>query len=292
MIWFILFGSRRFDALYFYNPRWADSLGGLLLASILKKKIVVDQTELFSSGKNIKLHQSEERIVAKRASVLLVISNRLKEHFSALRNDVIHLFPIMVDFERFDVERAEIKGMLGYIGSFGGKDGLQTILEGFKQAQAQNHGLKLRLIGYNPNPEKLEQQVKDLDLKDSIEITGTVKYEQIPWLLQECDTLLMNRDSSSFATYGYPIKLGEYFACNKPVLMSNGKGFAEDFEDRNQVYKYEVDNASSLAEVIKERYKNTGEADAIAKRGYQYARDYFDGNKLGQFLVNVLNTIN
>jgi glycosyltransferase involved in cell wall biosynthesis len=291
LIGFILFQSKKYDALYFYNPRWADSLGGLILASWLGKKIVVDQTELFSTGKNHKLHRSEEKIVAKRASELLVISNRLKEHFSKLKTGKIHLYPIMVDFERFNVDRAEIKGMLGYIGSFGGKDGIETILEGFKTAQKEISYLKLRLIGYNAHPEKLEALIDSFGIAEHVEVTGTVTFKQIPWLLQECDTLVMNRDGSEFATYGYPIKLGEYFACNKPVLMSDGQGFAEDFNDLDQVYKYDVDNPRSLANKMTYRYHNLGESDAVAKRGYQYARDYFDGRKLGIYLVNVLNSI-
>ena len=116
-------------------------------------------------------------------------------------------------------------------------------------------------------------------------------YEDVSWLLLECDTLLMNRDESEFATFGYPIKLGEYFACVKPVLMSNGEGFAIEFEDKNEVYKYEVDDVDSLVEKIIYRYEHIGESDAVAKRGYQFALDHFDANKKGQFLTNILKDL-
>ena len=101
----------------------------------------------------------------------------------------------------------------------------------------------------------------------------------------------MNRNDSKFAAFGYPIKLGEYFACKRTVVMSNGNGFSEDFEDGNQVYKFEVNSATSLANTIRQRYRNSGEADAVASRGYDYAKDFFDSRKLGGYLVNILNTL-
>jgi hypothetical protein len=73
--------------------------------------------------------------------------------------------------------------------------------------------------------------------------------------------------------------------------MSNGEGFALEFEDKNEVYKYEVDDVVSLAETIIYRYAHIGESDAVAKRGHQFALAHFDANRKGQFLTNVLNDL-
>ncbi|PCJ67887.1 MAG: hypothetical protein COA58_01740 [Bacteroidetes bacterium] len=291
ILYWTIFRAHHYTAFYYYNPRWTDTLLSLYVNTLLGRKCIVDQTELFSSGGNKKWHESEEKIIAKRATVLFVISKKLEEHYKTIRSRPTYLFPILIDTERFKTDTKEQNGLMGYIGSFAAKDGIYLLLEALRILIQNGEELTLRLIGYNPEVDKLKAKVKEMGIEDRVEITGTVTYKEIPWLLNECDTLLMNRDSSNFSTYGYPIKLGEYFACLKPVVMSDGKGFSEDFEDRNEVFKYEVDNAISLAEVLTYRYRSIGESDAIAKRGQQYALDYFDSVKLGGFLSTVLNEL-
>jgi len=36
----------------------------------------------------------------------------------------VELFPILVDFDRFDIKRTEQQFLMGYIGSFAAKDGV------------------------------------------------------------------------------------------------------------------------------------------------------------------------
>ena len=291
ILWWTLFSARKYKAVYYYNPRFTDALSSLCLNSILGRKCVVDQTELFSSGVNKKWHKLEERIIARRATVLFVISKKLLDHYSPMRKSDLFEFPILINTKRFNQDVNEIPYMMGYIGSFAPKDGVYLLLEAVRKVKDLIPEIKLRLIGHNPEMDKLKSVVNGMKLEKHIEITGSVTFIDVTCLLLECDTLLMNRDESEFATFGYPIKLGEYFACVKPVLMSNGEGFALEFEDKNEVYKYEVDDVDSLVETILYRYAHIGESDAVAKRGYQFALDHFDAHKKGQFLTNILNDL-
>lgn len=291
LILFLLFTHRKYDAYYFYSPRFTDTMLGLRMLKLLKKTVVVDQTELFSTEEDSKTHALEEEWLKKYPDVLLVISSNLYEYFGAQRKNRLYKFPIMVDFQRFEIEREEIPYLMGYIGSFAEKDDVQLLLDATKKLLPHFPKLKLRLIGYNPKMNELYEKLSAMQLTEHVEVTGTVAYSDIPWLLNECDTLLMNRDSSTFATYGYPIKLGEYFACRKPVIMSNGMGFSEDFTHRNEVYKYKVNDVESLVDTVKYRYDNIGESDAVAIRGYEYAKDHFASNMLVPFLANILDDL-
>lgn len=291
ILWWSLLAARKYKVIYYYNPRWTDTLLSLCINSLLGRKCVVDQTELFSSGVNTKWHKLEERTIANRATILLVISKKLYAYYEPMRVGKLYEFPIIINPKRFNTETKEIPFLMGYIGSFAAKDGVYMLLEAVLKVKTELPKIKLRLIGHNPEMEKLKAAVAQMGIENNVEITGTVTYKDISWLLLECDTLLMNRDNSDFSTYGYPIKLGEYFACVKPVLMSDGDGFSKDFEHKNEVYKYKVDDVDSLVETILYRYSHAGESDAVAKRGYQYALDHFDYNKKGPFLTNILSEI-
>jgi glycosyltransferase involved in cell wall biosynthesis len=290
LIW-ILCTSFKYDAYYFYCPRFTDTILGLRLLKVLQKKIVVDQTELFSSESKSLLHTKEEEWIVKYSDVLLVISKRLYSHFASFKPRDLFIFPILIDHNRFAIDREEIPYTMGYIGSFAEKDNVKLLLEATSLLVLKYPKLSLRLIGYNPNMQELKRTIMDMDIEKNVEVTGTVAYEDVPWLLKECDTLLMNRGESDFATYGYPIKLGEYFTCSKPVIMSDGIGFSDDFTHRKEVYKYTVGNANALAETVAYRYQNIEESNAVALRGYEYSKDYFASSKLVPHLANMLNQL-
>ena len=98
----------------------------------------------------------------------------------------------------------------------------------------------------------------------------------------------MNRNDSLFAQYGYPTKLGEYFACKRAVLMSDGPGFSEDYKDRVEAIKYKVNNPQALADAIIWRYENSAEAAAIAQRGSDYAKTYFSSEVVSEIFMHTL----
>jgi glycosyltransferase involved in cell wall biosynthesis len=279
------------EYVYFYNPTFFSSIYALILARIRGVKIVVDQTEIYSLNRYRFLNKIAEYISARMANIILAISINIDQHFKNLGAKQIFRFPIMVDVERFNIDVKPNKQLIGYIGSFGPKDGIDFMLRGFKQAQIKIPNLKLRLIGYNLEFIDLKKVIAEYDLENSVELTGKVEYEDIPRLLMECDTLIMNRTSSRYASFGYPIKLGEYFACKRPVLMSSGVGFSKDYEHLNEAIKYKIDDLKSFSEAILWRFNNNEKSTAIADNGYNYSCQNFDSFNQVKKLTTILENL-
>lgn len=286
-----IFKLKKGEYVYFYNPTFFSSIYALILARIRGVKIVVDQTEIYSLDRYRFLNKLAEYISARMANIILAISTNIDQHFKNLGAKQILRFPIMVEVERFNIDIKPYKQLIGYIGSFGPKDGIDLMLRGFKHAQIKIPNLKLRLIGCNLEFPHLKKLIIKLDLEKSIELTGKVDYEDIPRLLMECDTFIMNRTSSKFASFGYPIKLGEYLACNRPILMSNGEGFSEDYEHLIEAIKYEIDDLQSLSEAILWRFNNNEKAIFIANNGYNYSRQNLDSFYQLKKLIAVLENL-
>ena len=232
-----------------------------------------------------------EYTTAKCSTFLLAISNNIAKHFNSFGTKNITHFPIMVDIKRFSVEVNAKYQILGYIGSFAPKDGIDLMLTALKESLETLPGLKLRLIGDHCEFPELNYMIDNLKLRDSVEVLGKVSYEQIPTYLKECDSLIMNRNSSKFSETGYPIKLGEYFACKRPVLMSDGPGFSEDFTHLKEAIKYTADDAQALADAIVFRYENEQLAQEIAQRGYDYALTHFDSKKQVKKLIKWIDEL-
>ena len=292
---YLIFNLRSFKFFYFYNPRFLDTMLGLLTLKLFDKTVIIDQTELYSSNPENKkrIHLIEEHIIAHKANVLFCISDKIFDHYRAIRDSqkVMYKLPIMVSLIRFKELVKEKPFLIGYVGSYAIKDGLDNLLKGFQLAKLKLPHLKLRLIGHNPISSELRNRCEELGLSEDVQITGTVRYNEIPRLLKECDSLIMNRNDSQFARYGYPVKLGEYFASNRTVLMSDIDGFSNDFENGNQAFLYTPDDPVSLSNSIRYRYKNKDEAHAVANRGYSHAQEYYDEKKVTSFFINTLKQI-
>ena len=278
---YIIFKTKNTDVLYFYSPNIKTTIFTLFLAKRLGRQTVVDIVELFQSEKNTWYNRLGDKWAFKYATYPFAISESLIRLGSAYTNTKIVRLPIIVDFKRFDRSiRTQLK-LIGYIGTSAAKDGLDVVLRGFALALRSDPTLKLRLIGPKPIHFDYDKLIHQLDLYENVELTGSKSYEEVPSLLLDCDTYIMNRDDSDFSKYGYPTKLGEYFACKRPVLMSNGVGFSLDYTDKVEAIKYEVENPSSLADAIAWRYDNNEESQMIAKNGYDYALTHFASEVVG-----------
>jgi len=286
-LFYILRISLSKQVLYFYTPQWIGTLPGLLLAKLCRNKIIVDQTDLHSTTQYRWLHRIEEYLVAKATDALVVISPYLLNHFTSLKKSNLYLVPIMVDMKRFESKVMLQAKLLGYIGSFSEKDGISDILKGFKASLVHYPELKLRMIGRDYFQSNTLKLLRELGIEGKVELTGRVNYDSIPKRLLECDTLIMNRDLSAFSETGYPIKLGEYFATNRPVLMSDGSGYQTLFDDKDTVIKYESGSALSFVDAVTYRYTNTKKAEDISNNGYKFAFEYFKGNKVAQKIVDI-----
>ena len=292
-IQFILFiwkNRRTYDVQYFYTPQWISTLPGLIISKILRNTIVVDYTDLHSARNNVILHKTEEWIFFGLSDQVLVISNYLYVFFNRWKKKMT-LVPLMIDFNRFknDVER--VRYSIGYIGSFGKKDGFQTILDALQLAVQENKSIHLYLIGDLTNNRDIHAAIDQKGLGKNIVLIGKVKVEEIAKRLQSCSAFIMNRDKSSFASSGYPIKLGEYLASDRPVLMSDGQSYSEEYQDGVHVLKYKQDDVKSLAGVMLHCFDKYAKSQEISKNGYSLAKEKFKTEEVSKTIVHLFNNL-
>ena len=291
---YAVFNYRNIDIAYFYSPKLIDTLIPMLFMKAIGKTIVIDHTELFSSlGSGVRLHRWEETRIAKNADLLLLISDKLYSYFqSRYPNTNIYKFPIMVDLDRFqDLQNEETKYLVGYIGSYAEKDGVEMMISAVKVLRKEFPELRLKLMGFNPNKKQLDEYITEMEMDNHVIRTGKLSYSGIPYELNECDTLIINRTSDEFSTYGFPIKLGEYFAAEKTVLISDIGGYADSFQNGRELYKYESNSEEALIDAIRNRYAHMQESEAVAIRGRHYAEDHFDVRKNSLLLKNLIRDL-
>jgi len=283
---FILTKSKQYDVLYFYTPQWVTSLTGLLLAKLLRRRIMVDYTDLHSLRPLGWWHKTEELCMVELADRLLVISDFLRNHFKDLRPNIVKI-PLMINFEEFNQNHDPQPFHIGYIGSFGDKDGLSFIYKALSKAILIEPRLKLVLMGYDPNQFQTQAEIERRKLANNIDFKGRIDHDKIASTLMQCDTFVMHRNKSLFADSGFPAKLGDYLACKRPILMADDLSFSGEFTHQINVFKYENNNPQSLADAILYRYENQRQMEDIASRGYDYAKSNFDAKIVSKQVVQI-----
>ncbi|MFM9945933.1 MAG: glycosyltransferase family 4 protein [Bacteroidia bacterium] len=298
--WLLIKKRNHFDIIFIYSPRLLFFGHIYILAKILKIPLILEKTELDHLIIENKSLVSKFAGFTDRLDVyflkhvcthLIVISEKLKNYYSQfLPPSKISLVPIIVDLKRF--ESVNGNGIfpsytLGYLGSFGAKDGVNGIIEGFKNAIKEVPNLKLKLIGFNPHKKETNLELKRNQLNGQVEKSGQITYDQVPHWLAKCDLLIMNRTNHEFSHYGFPTKLGEYLATGIPTICTRVGDIENYLEHNNSTYIIEPDNSKQLTDAIIERYKNYDTFNAIGQKGKQIAQSHFDYQKYIPVLQSV-----
>lgn len=256
----------------FYMP----SIKGLGLAyfigSLFHNRRIAIQTEQFSmvhSGIYKLISLLDERLISILSNKILVISKNLEEYYSNLNSNtsVELITPIVVDYNRFNLKNPESKNFtLGYLGTFNPKDGVDTIIQSFSMLYKESPEATLHLIG---NSEKFDQT-----RAPGVIYSGKFRHDELPQLLYQCDVLIVNRLDDEYSRTGFPIKLGEYLATKRPVLLCD---FAEyhEYLSKEEVIYFKPNDARDLLEKLNWVKDNRLKANEIGERGHNKGKILF-----------------
>ena len=290
---FICRRHNRYDAFYLYAPNLLLYWPVYLLAWYFKIAIVAEMTELRSicEGAHHWRHRMlrrvarfEEKTAHRFWDHLMVISHELYQHYRPFfPEDRISILPVMVDLQRFAHLNGHVRRdhYIGYLGSFARRDNVAGIIEAFGTAYQRMPSLKLRLMGFN----RYETHIRNLLAQylipeEAVELTGQLHFRQIPDLLYACDLLVINRDRSAYARYGFPTKLGEYLATGRPTVVTRVGDVPRYFTDGKELRIIEPEDPETLTELMVERFERHEEYEKMGAEGRRWAECHLNHKKI------------
>lgn len=226
------------DIIILYNPFFSRLIGVFLIKALLRKKIILMLPEFYEKPAekfSISLLNWYDfyfgfKYLIKYSDGYIVVSTYLKKYVQETLkvNKPLLLLPNLLDPENFqlnDIKPFKDKKItIGYTGTPTRKDGVVDLIKSFSLVHMKYPNTHLLIIGDVNSGDSVIPNLKELAMKlnvaDSITFTGLVSFKEIPQLLNSCQILTLTRPSGVFAEAGFPTKLGEYFACRKPVLIT------------------------------------------------------------------------
>jgi glycosyltransferase involved in cell wall biosynthesis len=246
--------KKNVDKIILYDTYFTTTLISLFIKIILRKKLILILPEYYEKPKSkflsFPLLQWYNfylglKLLAKYADGFIVASNFLENYIqNTLKlNKEILVLPNLMDPDIFHLPGCKPfisnKVTIGYAGTPTRKDGVMDLIESFGILHKKYPNTHLLIIGdekggYSLIPQ-LEKYASQFGVNDNITFTGLVSFTRIPELLNSCQILALTRPSGVFAEAGFPTKLGEYFACRKPVVITRVGDIPAYFKNKEHV---------------------------------------------------------
>jgi glycosyltransferase involved in cell wall biosynthesis len=200
-----------------------------------------------------------ESWICSHATQTVVVSTPLKQYLESI--GVPHgkciVMPNGVDPGRF-TPRARDSALLrelgispddfviGFTGILRPWHGLDLLMDAFANMVSNGFKAFLLIVGDGPYRKPLEKKVDELGLGRSVGITGRIPHEKVPGYVSLFDVAVSPR--ATF--YASPMKVIEYMALGKPVVVPGTPNFLDIIENRSEGVTFEDGNAVSLEQAL------------------------------------------
>lgn len=166
-----------------------------------------------------------------------------------------------------------------YLGNLDGSRGVETAIRAVHRLKAAGHPAGLIVIGDGPSIGALRRLVSDLDVSDSVRLTGRLPFREVQSELAQANIGLIPHYSTEAWNTTIPNKLFDYMLLGLPVIVSDARPTARIVREASCGEVFRDRSVEDLARCIValdgvERRARAGEKGraAILER-YNWARD-------------------
>ncbi len=301
------FSKDGLNVFYAYDTPDAKTILLILYAKMLGYKVVLDIVEdnqeaiSFDGVMNSLRIKSGVYFLKKAAlfaDLVIVISSHLENKLKAIFKDERKVFyiPITVDLGRIAActSYKQYPEKVFYGGSFGKKDGLDTLIKAFSSFSKQFPDAELILTGKGENMvdfESIMSFIHARDGKSNINYLGFLSSAEYEATLAACDVFCVTRNNSGAANTGFPSKLGEYLASGKAVVASAVGDVPHVLQNGVDSILVTPEDETALYNALIRLFSEPGLLESLGKNARKVAKKNFDNTVQSERLYNRLLTL-
>lgn len=286
------FSRKEENIFYLYETPDLKTILPLIYAKVIGYKVVVDIVEDNSLAASFgglvnRIRIKSGSFFLKNLQFLidlnLVISIHLKNLVLAANKDLskVLYIPVTMDIDKYPIKSHPTKSAnrIFYGGSFGKKDGLESLIIAFEKVSEIYPDVKLILTGKGENKADFEQVmnlIRNSPFSKNIEYKGFLSSNEYHKTLNSCDIFCVIRDNSDAANSGFPSKLAEFLATGKAVIVSSVGDVSTFLVDKENALLIQPNSIEDLVKSIKFLLDNPQKIDQIGFQGRQVAIKSFN----------------
>jgi PEP-CTERM/exosortase A-associated glycosyltransferase len=243
----------------------------------------VDHGTTAEDSLRYRLTRAMETWVLRRASAVTTICEGLRSDIvgRGIPADRVTVIPNAVNPDEFplieapDHDLAARLGLgnavvLGFLGSFYGYEGLDTLLSAMPAILRSEPRARVLLVGGGIEESRLKQQAERLGITDKVVFTGRVPHSEVTRYYSLVDMLVFPRKSMRLTETVTPLKPLEAMAQGRLLIASNVGGHRELIRDGVTGYLFAPDDPQALASSVQRVIADRSHWDEIKVAGREF----------------------
>jgi len=293
--------------LLLYTPNLIKCLPVILTAKILSIKIIFEFCEVrsaFGSQNKATFKRKfsslgdtmAESFAPSLADGIIAISSPIIRFYEkkGMHSTKLIMVPALIDVKSMDgknsvVDALKDKPFFLSSGSYGPKEGIDTIIKAFSIAAKSNSLIQLAFTGVPPESIKnrLEIIASENGFRERLHFLGYLSRQELYWSYKNATALLACRSYSPFAEYGFPTKFVEYMASGSPVIVTNVGDPHKYIEDGISGFVAKADDPESISLKMLASASMKDSGKTMGKKGLEIAKSQFDYRQYSKDIIKL-----
>jgi len=179
---------------------------------------------------------------------------------------------------------------VGFIGSCYHYHGVQYLIQAAPYVLEKLPQTHFVVAGDGAQLEEWKALSRDLKVNEAFTFTGKVPFNMAPFFINSYDICVAPYDVDLLL--GSPMKLFDYFACGKPVIVSPAYGVVEIINEYHCGIICDVKNSEMFAEVLADLLSDQNKRESLGTTARAVVTHHFTWEITSRKIEQVLNGIN
>lgn len=173
---------------------------------------------------------------------------------------------------------------IGFLGSFFYYQGIDILIDSAPLIVKNNPDVFFLLVGDGPERPALEGMASKMNIYNHFIFTGHVPYAQAPWFCNVMDICVapLRREAGESSA----VKIYDYFACGKPVILSDIENSGKNFGNSMAAVLVNPEDPADLARAAVHLLSDPVKRQMMGKNGRSYILSGFDRKMLAERMVH------
>ncbi|MBA7502445.1 hypothetical protein ES706_01031 [subsurface metagenome] len=272
----------KYKVIYAASPPFFSVLAAVICGKLTKTPVIADVRDPWATGLVLQGFTSKS-LVCKIASILerfgynsttriIVVTNELGkilERGYGVPKEKITVIPNAADIEVFKPRQLRSRMITGlpeksivlmYQGSFAVYHNISGLVKVFFEylERSGREDVFLVLVGKKSRVESESVMEKYAPLRHHLILVGEVPREEVPYYISAAHIGIVPIKRSIYSQYAIPLKLYEYAACGKPILLFGGTQESENLIKKHEIGAISTGNVKTFqtaVETLLKRYE-------------------------------------
>ena len=185
----------------------------------------------------------------------------------------------------------EDKVIVIYHGTLSPNRGLQATVTAFAELKSVCPDARLFLLGAGAAWNELQTLIKQLHLEETVWLHPAVSYEEVADYIASADVGIIPLPDIEWWSTSSPLKLMEYLALSKPVIVSRIAAHIAVLQESKSAYYLESITAEAIAEGVRYFYARKKELERLGAAGREIVGQRYSWTVQANKLLDYLKLI-